>query len=137
LEDSYEDTQVLAGASSIQSPRIDANRLSQRQPSAVAGPRRKPVWAAIPGTPERVLDTTVDPEYAALRATILSLARDGHRLIGRITDDDLNVNSRAVRGFLQRIDQFHELTANHRTDPVRSWAHRLKCRVLDAAAIHA
>jgi hypothetical protein len=136
LKDNYEDIRVLATASSIQSPRIDANRLSQRQPPAVAEPGRNPVWSAIPSRPESVSDTTFDPEYAALRATLLSLARDGYRLIGRIADDNLEVDSRAVRGFLQQIDQFDELAAEHRIDPVRSWAHHLKCRVLDAVAIH-
>jgi hypothetical protein len=136
LEDSYEDTLVLASASSTQSPSIDANRLSQRQPPAAAEPRRNPVWAAIPDRPVSDSDTTVDPEYAALRATLLSLARDGYRLIGRITEDNLEVDSRAVRGFLQQIDRFDELAADHRIEPVRSWAHHLKCRVLDAVAIH-
>lgn len=132
MEDSYDNTHVLASASSIQSPRIDANPLSQRQPSPVAEPGR----VAIPSTPESVSGTTSDPEYAELRATLLSLARDGSRLIGRIADDDLEVDSRAVRGFLQRIDQFDVLAADHRIEPVLSWAHHLKCRVLDAVAIH-
>jgi hypothetical protein len=136
LEDSYEDTHVLASASSIQSPRIDANRLSQRQPPPVAEPGRNPVSAAIPSRPESGSNTTSDPEYVALRATLLSLARDGRRLIGRIAEDNLEVESRAVRGFLERIDQFDELAADHRIDPVRNWAHHLKCRVLDAVAIH-
>ena len=136
MEDSYEDTHVLASASRIQSPRIDANRLSQRQPPTVNEPRRNPIWTAIPSRPESVADATFDPEYAALRATLLALARDGYRLIGRIADDNLDVDSRAVRGFLQRIDQFDEVTSEYRIDPVRNWAHHLKCRVLDAAAVH-
>jgi hypothetical protein len=136
LEDNYEDTQVLASASSIQSPRIDAKRLSQRQQPALAEPERNPVWAAIPSRPGSVSDTTFDPEHAALRATLLSLARDGYRLMGRIAEGNLEVDSRAVRGFLQRIDQFDELAADHRIEPVRTWAHHLKCQVLDAVAIH-
>lgn len=136
MEDSYDNTHVLASASSIQSPRIDANPLSQRQPSPVAEPGRNPGRVAIPSTPESVSGTSFDPEYAELRATLLSLARDGSRLIGRIADDDLEVDSRAVRGFLQRIDQFDVLAADHRIEPVLSWAHHLKCRVLDAVAIH-
>lgn len=136
MEDSYDNTHVLASASSIQSPRIDANRLSQRQPPPVAETERDPVWAAIPSMPESVSGTTFDPEYAELRATLLCLARDGYRLIGRIADDNMEAESRAVRGFLQRIDQFDELTADHPIDPARSWAHHLKCRVMDAIAIH-
>jgi hypothetical protein len=137
LEDDYEDNHVLPSASSIRSPRIDANRLSQRQPLAVAKPARNPLWADMPSRPESLSETTFDPEYAALRTTLLSLARDGYCLIGRIAEGNLEVDPRAVRGFLQRIDQFDELAADHRIDPVRSWAQHLKCRVLDAVAIHA
>ena len=136
MEDKHEDTQVLASASSIRSPRIDANRLSQRQQPVVAEPARNPVWPAVPSTPESVLGTTFDLEYAALRATLLSLARDGYRLMDRIAEDNPEVDSRAVRGFLQRIDQFDELAADHRFESVRSWAQHLKCRLLDAVAIH-
>jgi hypothetical protein len=136
LEDNYEDIRVLPIASRIQLPRIDANRLSQRQPQAVAELARQPVWAVIPSRPQSVSETTFDSEYAALRATLLSLARDGHRLIGRIATDHLEADSRAVRGFLLRIDQFDELVTHHHIDPVRSWAHHLKCRVLDTAALH-
>jgi hypothetical protein len=136
LEDNYEDIRVLPSASRIQLPRIDANRLSQRQPQAVAELARQPVWTVIPSRHQSVSETTFDSEYAALRATLLSLARDGYRLIGRITEDNLEVDSRAVRGFLQQIDRFDELAADHRIEPVRSWAHHLKCRVLDAVAIH-
>ena len=136
MEDNDDDIRVFARASRVRSPRIDANRLSQRQPSAVAEPGRNPGWAATPSSPESFSDTTFDPEYAALRGTLLSLARDGHRLIGRIALDHLEADSRAVRGFLQRIDQFDEVTSEHRIDPVRNWAHHLKCRVLDAVAIH-
>jgi hypothetical protein len=136
LEDNYEDTRVLASASRIQSLRIDANRLSQRQPPEVAEPERTPVRAALPSRAEIVSDTTFDPEYAALRAKLLSLARDGNRLIARLAGGNPEVDPRAVRGFLQRIDQFDELAADRRIDPVRSWAHHLKCRVLDEVAIH-
>jgi hypothetical protein len=136
LEDNYEDTHILASASSIQSPRNDANRLSQRQPPAVVKPGRKPVRAAMPSRPESISETTFDPEYAAFRTTLLTLARDAYCLIGRIADDNLDVDSRAVREFLQRIDQFDALAADHRIDPVRSWTRQLKCRVLDAVAIH-
>jgi len=68
---------------------------------------------------------------------LLSLARDGSHLLGQIAEDHMEADTRAVRGFLIRIDQFEELAADRRIEPVRSWAHHLKCRVLDTAAAHA
>jgi hypothetical protein len=75
-----------------------------------------------------------DPEYAVLRATLLSLARDGHRLIGQISKDQPEVDSPGFRGFLERIDLFDEQTADRQLEPVRRWAQSLKRRVLDTTS---
>jgi len=77
-----------------------------------------------------------DPDYAAMRATLLSLAREGHRLLGPIAEPHIPADSRAARGFLQRIDQFEEQLARQGIEPIRRWVHNLKCRVLDSAANH-
>ena len=75
-----------------------------------------------------------DPDYAAMRATLLSLAREGYRLLGPIAKPHAAVDSRTTRGLLQRIDQFEEQVAKQGMEPIRRWVHNLKCRVLDSAA---
>ena len=79
-------------------------------------------------------DSSYDPDYAALRATLLALAREGYRLLGPNPADHAAVDSRAARGLLQRIDQFEEQVARQEMEPIRRWVHKLKCRVLDSAA---
>jgi hypothetical protein len=137
LKNHHHDTPASVSASRIRSPRIGADRLSLRQPRAVAEPGPNPVWTAVPARHRSVTETTFfDAEYAEIRATLLSLARDGHRLLGRIAADHAEPDSRVVRGFLQRIDQFDEQVAQHDLEPVRRWVHQLKCLVLDTAAAH-
>ena len=75
-----------------------------------------------------------DPDYLAMRATLLSLAREGYRLLGPIAEPHAAADSRATRGLLQRIDQFEEQVARWGMEPIRRWVQSLKCRVLDSAA---
>jgi hypothetical protein len=108
--------------------------MSQRQPSGTAALERNPDWIAAPGPRSRPGESTAifDVEYAIFRARLLSLARDGHRLIGRIAKDRPNVNSRAVRGFLKRIDRMDQQAAHRGLEPLRKWVRSLKSRVLDS-----
>jgi hypothetical protein len=126
LVDTYHDTQVSADASMIRSPRIDANRLTLRQSCAASPPAPDPARAAIPtglgGDPGAIFD----PEYAAFRATLLALAREGHRLLGRIAEGHPEADSRAVRDFLRRLDLFEERAARSGWATPRRWLRNLR-----------
>lgn len=134
LEDSFDDTPVSASASRIRSPRIDATRLSLRQRRVAGEPGRNPVWTPLPSAHLSVSEPSDDPDYAALRATLLSLAREGSRLLGPNPQDHAATDPRAARGLLQRIDQFEEQVDRQGMEPVRRWVHALKCRVHKQAA---
>jgi hypothetical protein len=136
LEDNDENTRVFASASRIQSPRIEANRLSQRQRRAGTDATASPVWAVIPSRGRSVSENYFDPEYAALRATVLSLARDGHHLLTRSARNQYQPDSRALRRLLQRIDRLDEHLAHRGQVPVQRWVHQLKRLLLDRAATH-
>jgi hypothetical protein len=119
----------------IQPPRIGAHRLSQCQPKAGAQAGRNPVWVASPSGPRNGSGPIFDPEHAAFRATLLSLAREGHRLLERIAEDHLEADSLAVLSLLQRIDQFEEQVAHRRLESVRRWVQQLKGLVHTTAAV--
>jgi len=136
LEDRDENTRVFASASRIQSPRIEANRLSQRQRRAGADAAASPVWAVIPSRGRSVSEIFFDPEYAALRATVLSLARDGHHLLNRSARNHSRPDSRALGRLLRRIDRLDLELAHRGGVPVQRWVHQLKCLLLDRAATH-
>jgi hypothetical protein len=134
LKDSYHGTKVSASASIIQSPRIDANRLSLRHLCAVPEPGRDAVGVAIPIRRQSDPETMFDPEYAAFRGALLSLARDGHRLLGLMAEGHRAVDSHAVHVFLEQIDQLEEEAARHRLEPVQRWLHNVRCLILDKTA---
>jgi hypothetical protein len=75
-----------------------------------------------------------DPEYAAFRAALPSLARDGQRLLGRIAEGYLEANPREVDDFLRQIDRLEEEAARYRLEPVQRWLHNVRCLILDKAA---
>jgi hypothetical protein len=133
LENSYHGTTVSATASMIQSLRIDATRLSLRHLCAVPKPGRDTVGVAIPTSRRSDPETMFDPEYAAFRAALRTLANDGHRLLGRIAEGHLKADPHAVHDFLRQIDQLEEEAARHHLDPVRRWLHKVRCLILDKA----
>jgi len=118
----------------IQTPRIDANPMSLRHLCAAAEPGRDTVGSDIPigcrGDPQ----TMFDPDYAAFRGAILSLARDGHDLLRRIAEGGTEADPRDVRDFLRRIDRLKEEASRHRAEPVRRWLRQVRCLILDQAA---
>jgi hypothetical protein len=72
-----------------------------------------------------------DPDYAAFRRRLQSLASDGHRLVKRVSSNPGGAAGRHVRSFLRRIDRFDELAATRGLEPVRRWVHRLRSIVLE------
>jgi hypothetical protein len=98
---------------------------------AASEPGRDAVGAGTPIGNRGDPVATFDPEYAAFRATLLSLARDGHRLLGRIAEGYSDIDPREVRDFLRRIDRFEEEAARHRAEPVRRWLHHVRSLILD------
>ena len=134
MEDRYDNSPVMLVRSRSPSSWSEGNRMSPRPPRVTAGAGRSSVWVATPGPPRGDLAAIFDPEYAVLRARLLSLARDGHRLIGRIAKHPPGVGARVVRGFLKRIARFDKQAAHWGLEPVRCWARSLERLVLDTAS---
>jgi hypothetical protein len=132
LEDANDPTQVLAVASRTRSPRVNPDRLTLRQPREVTERGWNPGWDDPENPCRGGPGTFFDPEYAAFRRMLQSLASDGHRLINRIPCQSPGVPGPRVRRFLRRIDQFDELAEARGLEPVRRWAHRLRSIVLEA-----
>jgi hypothetical protein len=131
LEDARDPTPVTAAASRTRSPRIDPNRLTLRQSTRGADRGRNPVWNDPPGPHRAGRESFFDPDYAAFRRNLQSLASDGHRLVKRVSGNAPGATGRQVRRFLRRIDRFDELAAARGLEPVRRWAHRLRSIVLE------
>jgi hypothetical protein len=91
------------------------------------------VWNDPRGQRGAARETFFDPDYAAFRRMLQSLARDGHRLVKRVSRDAPGSAARQVRRFLQRIDRFDALAATRGLEPVRRWTHRLRSIVLELA----
>jgi hypothetical protein len=134
LGEIYHGTQVSASASMIQSPRIDANRLSLRHQCAAPVPGRDAVGGTIAIRSQSEPGTMFDPDYAAFRSALVSLACDGHRLLGRIAEGYLEANPHEVDDFLLQIDRLEEEATRYRLEPVRRWLHSVRCLILDKAA---
>src|SRR5262245_8724797 len=115
----------------ILATRIDANPLSLRHPCGPAEPGRDANAANLKLRCPRQPEAMFDPEYAAFRAELLALARDGHQLLGRIDEGGAEIDPRAVREFLQRIDRFEEDAIRHRVESVQLWLQRVRCLIRD------
>jgi hypothetical protein len=92
---------------------------------------RNPIWNDPPEQRRTGPETFFDPDYAAFRRRLQSLASDGHRLVKRVSRNAPGAAGRQVRSFLRRIDRFDELAATRGLEPVRRWAHRLRSIVLE------
>jgi len=79
-------------------------------------------------------EATFDPEYAAFRATLLSLAQDGRCLSSQMEQGLPEADSPSVRAFLQRLDQFDEQVALRGLEPLRQWVQHLRSLILDKVA---
>jgi hypothetical protein len=132
LEDLRDATQKLAAVSRTWPPRVDPERMTLRQSRRVAEPGRNAVWNDPRGQRREGPETFLDPDYAAFRRMLLSLASDGHRLFNRIRCGSPAANGRRVRSFLRRMDQFDELVEARGLEPIRRWARRLRSIVLEA-----
>jgi hypothetical protein len=133
LEDIRDNTLISTTVSRSWSPRVDTKRLTLCQPRTSAERRRNPAWGETSSRPRAVPESPFDPDYAAFRAMLQSLATDGQRLVGRIPGSSSPTLSRQVRSYLRRIDRFDELAAARGVETVRRWAHRLKSLVLQVA----
>jgi hypothetical protein len=78
-----------------------------------------------------VPEAPFDPDYAAFRTMLESLATEGHRLVTHLSRDSSPAAFRRVRGLLRRIDRFDELARARGIETVRRWADRLKDLVLE------
>jgi hypothetical protein len=134
LEDSYDHTQISASASMTLSPRFDANQMSLCQPRVIREPPPNASRVGIPSARQSVAEPIFDSDFVAFRTTLLSLARDGHQLLGQVTSGRSELDSGVVTGLLRRIDQLDEQAARLGLEPMRHWVHHLRCRVLTAAA---
>jgi hypothetical protein len=120
-----------AAASRTRSSRTDPDRLTLRQPRRVAERGRNPAWSDSPHRRRPGPDAYFDPDYAAFRRRLQSLASDGHRLVKRASGKSPGGIGRQVRRFVQRIDRFDQLAAARGLEPVRRWAHRLRSVILE------
>jgi len=136
LDDVRDPIPMTAAASRTRSPRGDPDRLTLRQPRWATDPGRNPAWDEPPdrrcGGPE----TFFDPDYAAFRRMLLSLASDGQKLVRRIPHDSPGATDRRLRSFLRRIDRFDEVVEARGLEPVQRWAHRLRSLVVELGEGH-
>jgi hypothetical protein len=115
----------------IQSPGIDANPLALRHLGAVPGSARDALGIAIPSQRPDEPTALFDPEYAAFRAALLSLARDGHRLLARDAEGRPEASPLAVHDVLRRVDQLEEWAARYGVEPVQRWLQKIRRLILD------
>jgi hypothetical protein len=95
------------------------------------------VKAALPSRARLAPENFFDSEHAALRATILSVARDGHRLLCQRAQNHTRPDSRSARSLIGRIDELDLELAHRGHVPVQRWAYQLKCRLMDRVASEA
>ena len=136
MEDNDDNSGVFASPSRICSPRIEANWPSQRQRRTRADATASPQRAVITSRGCHDAEEFFDPEHRALRAVVLSLARDGHRLIDQSARNHRKPDSRALGRLLERIDQLDLGLADRPGAPVKQWARQLKCLLLGRAGSH-
>jgi hypothetical protein len=130
LEDKHDNSRVFAAASSICSPRMKAHRPSQRQRPERLGDAASPVAASMPSGNPGVLADCFDPAYRALRASILSLARDSHQLLKQTAPDYTQPSSPTVGNVLGRLDQLGLELGRGELLPITRWAEALKSRLV-------
>ncbi len=130
----YQDTRFPGGTSRIRSRIFDAIWLSLRQPATVAEPEHGAVRTTVADSRRSNSEAIFDPDYEAFRATLLSLAQDGHRMFSQMAQGLPEVDTHKVHAFLQRVDQFDEQVALRGLEPLRQWVHHLKRLILDKAA---